>query len=70
MGKVQTGLTHIEVNTITGKEESTKNKDVKDNCHDENRIKFSHTFNTPLIHGQIFQGIGFEGNSERCLNIL
>ena len=37
MGKVQTGLTHIEVNTTTVEEEINKKKDVEDACHDEIR---------------------------------
>ena len=39
MGKVQTGVTHVEVNTTTGKEDMTKNKDVEYACHDEKRRK-------------------------------
>ena len=65
MGKVQIGLTHVEVNTTTGKEERTENKDVVDECHDENRKKISHKSNTPLVHGQITQEIGFNGTSDR-----
>ena len=47
MGKVQTGLTHAEVNNTTGKEEITKKKYVEDDCHDKNMRKFSQTSNTP-----------------------
>ena len=50
MGKVQTGLTHIEVNNTTDKEEMTRNKDVEDAYHDKIRRKFSQTPNTPLMH--------------------
>ena len=50
MGEFQTGLTYAEVNTTTGKEEMTKNKDVEDSYHDENRRKISQTYNTPLMH--------------------
>ena len=70
MGKVQTGLTHVEVNTTTGKEEMTKNKYVEDACHDKNKTKFSQTFNTPLMDGQITQNIGFNGTSDICLKIM
>ena len=70
MEKVQTGLTHAEVNTNTGKEETTKNKDVEDSCNDENRRKKSQTSNTPLMHGPIAQEIGFYGTSDIFLKML
>ena len=37
--RINTGLTHLEVNTITGNEDMTKEKDMEDACHDENRRK-------------------------------
>ena len=40
MGKGQTGLTHVEVKTITIKDETTNKNDVEDACHDENRRTF------------------------------
>ena len=52
MGNIQSGLTHIEVNTTTGKEETTEKKYVEDSCHDENRRKFSQTSNTSLMNGK------------------
>ena len=55
MGKVQIGLTHIEVNTITGKEETTDKKDTEYACHDEYRRNFSQKSNTPLMHGRLSQ---------------
>ena len=70
MGKVQTGLPHLEVNTTTGKEERTKKKDMEDACHDDNRRELSHTSNTSLMHGQIYQDIGFYGTSDSCLKTL
>ena len=33
IGNIQTGLTHVEMNTTTGKEEMTKNKYMVDACH-------------------------------------
>ena len=47
MGKVHTGLTYLEVNNTTDKEDTTKKKDVEDICHDENRRKFSQASNAP-----------------------
>ena len=41
MGKVQTGLTHVEVNTTTGKEEMTEKEYVEYSCNDDNRGKYS-----------------------------
>ena len=55
MGKVQTCLTHVEVNTTTGKEERTKNKYVEDACHDDNMRKLSQKSNTHLMHIRISQ---------------
>ena len=49
-GKVQTRLTNLEVNITIGKEKMTKKKYVEDSCHDDNRIKLSHTPKTLLIH--------------------
>ena len=43
---------------------------MKDSYHDKNRRKFSQTSNTPLIHGQKSQGLGFNSISEICLKIL
>ena len=64
MGKVQTGLTHVELNTTTGKEETTENKYMEYACHDDNRRNFSQTSNNPLIHGRISQEVGFYCESE------
>ena len=70
MGKVQTGIMHVEVNTTTVKEDMTKKKDLEDVFHDDNRRKFSQTSNTPLMHGRISQEIGLDGTSGRFLNIM
>ena len=66
MGKVQTCLTHVEVNTISSKEEITDKKYVEYACHDENRKKFSQTSNTTLMHGKLFQEIVFYITSDIC----
>ena len=50
-GKSQTGFTHIEENTTTGKEEITEKKDVEDACNDKKMRKLPQTSNTPLMHG-------------------
>ena len=39
--KSQTGLTHVEVNTTTGKEEMTEKEYVEYSCNDDNRGKYS-----------------------------
>ena len=70
MGKVQTGLINVEVNTTTGKEYTTKNKYAEDACHDENRRKLSQISNTYLMHGRISQEIGFNGTSDIFLKII
>ena len=67
---VQTGLPHVEVNTAAGKVDSTEKKDLEDACHDENRRKFSHISNTPLIHIQIYQEVGFNNTSDSRLKIM
>ena len=69
MGKVQSGLTHVEENTLAGKED-IKKKYLENVCHDDNRRKFSQTSNTPLMHGRISQEIGLDGTSGRFLNIM
>ena len=45
-------------------------KDVEDACHDDNRRKLSQSSNTPLIHRQIYQEIGYDGTSEIFLKIM
>ena len=60
MCKVQTDLTHVEVNTITGKEYMNDKKDMEYSCHDYNRRKFSQTSNTHLMHRKMFQEVGLD----------
>ena len=70
MGKVQTCLTHVEVNTNTNKEERTKNKEVGDACHNYNRRKFSQAYNIPLMQVWIAQEIVFYVTYGSCLKVL
>ena len=70
MGKFQTGLIHVKVNTISGKEDMTKKKVLEDACHDENRRKLSQASNTLLIHGRISQEIGLDSTPNSCVNIM
>ena len=64
MGKAQTGLTHVEANTIADKEEIIDKKEVEYACYYEIRIKFSLTSNTPLMHVSLSQEIGFDGTPD------
>ena len=70
MGKVETGLAHVEVNAITCKKEINKNKDMEYAYHGNNIRKLSQISNNPFIHGQIAHAIGFNGTSRIFLKIL
>ena len=70
MGKVQHGLTQIEVTDGDGTREVTDKIGIENACHIENNSKYSQTNNTPMMRGQLAAEIGFIGTSPACRDIL
>ena len=70
LGKVNEGLTSVEVDDGDGVKEVSCKVNIEQACHTENYSKYSQTNNTPTMSGQLAAEIGFIGTSPACREIL
>ena len=67
MGKIQSGLTKVEIGTGDDREELVNKTSIEDACHQENKEKYSQTNNTLMMDENMTDLTGYIGISSACL---